>query len=73
MLPAYLEFEPPQPARFERLVAVFDRLKRVKEQEAWPEVETWLELLGPAVCARSSRRLAVGWSLNGERDAFFPA
>ena len=51
MTAAYLEFELPEPARFERLVKVFDRLKRSKEQDSWPEIHSWLELFDDAAKA----------------------
>jgi len=51
MTPAYLEFELPEPARLERLVRVFDGLKRAKEDDAWPAVQTWLELFDDAAKA----------------------
>jgi hypothetical protein len=48
---SYLEFELPEPARFARLVTVFDRLKWAKEQDAWPEAASWLELFDEAAKA----------------------
>lgn len=54
MIAAYVEFELPDPIRFERLAMAFGRLKQAKELNVWPEAGAWLELFDAAALATFS-------------------
>lgn len=64
MSAAYLEFQLPEPARLERLLRVFERLKQAKQQDLWPNVSSWLDLFDEAANA------TFWWPTTEELDAW---